>query len=250
MFSNMKLLIKIAIISTFSLSLSIASATCYAEENTGYSDIEETLQQMYHETVTSKQNTLESPLLIADTQNQILRTPGQTIFGAPFETGTKGNLLYQQIGRSAFRIQYYQIDEEASVFWRFEKPMDFRNRWFRMHYTGPIVPSHAYLVIDSDKIRNDGKFDVYFENTLTSRFVYFKLPDRMPYSNVKSIRLVMDPDAMETPHADFVILNLMLLPQDEDPLTKPADSDLSRFDWYTNPFSPENQIISNADKIR
>ena len=189
-------------------------------------------------------NTLAAPLFLADF-NTVGFAGTHSLLREQFTPGTKGDILFQQLADGGIRLRYRALKEEASFFWLFEKGMDLRNRWLRVRYSGLQVPRRVALEFDKGKSRNGSKFLVYLEDTLVGEEIFFKLPDGISFSNVETIRLVINPEDILRQNGDFVIRDLELLPEGKNPLAGPP-TDLKRFDWYAQPFEPENQASFNT----
>lgn len=202
----------------------------------------------YGDETTVDQSTLAAPLLLSQASLGKVTAFSRhlSLFDIPHTVGVKGEILYEQRDELGVRLEFRDLKEEAAFFWLFERPMDLRNRWVRVHYSGLRVPSCLKLEFDHDELRSDSQFDLYLENTLIGDTVYFKLPDKTAFAKIETLRLVLDPDSLEHNSADFVIHAIELVPAGEDPLGG-FESDLSRFDWYAEPLKPENRASFNTN---
>ena len=157
-------------------------------------------------------NTLASPLFLSEGGPELVSSKGISLSENPFLFGYEGDLEYEQMVNGVYRLRYHDLKKEAAFFFLLDEPMDLRNRWFRLRYSGVNLPSRMGLEFDHDELRLDAKFDVYLTKTTAIEGVYFKLPDKGTFSTVDSVRLVVRPEDDIEPDADFLILGMELLP--------------------------------------
>lgn len=207
------------------------------------------LEESYEDSSVVEHNTLAAPLLLGDPALGGLRVTSKNLsfFDVPHTSGYKGNLQFERKEDGSVRLQYRDLKEEAAFFWLFERPMDLKNRWVRMSYSGLLVPSRVALEFDHDEKRLDSRFNLYLDDSLTPQSVFFKLPDAAPFAEIETLRLVVSPKDLKGRSADFAILDLELLPTDANPLGK-VPSDLNRFDWYAEPLRAENRSSFNTER--
>lgn len=206
------------------------------------------LEEIYKNSSAVGNDTVAAPLLLGDPALGALRVTSKnlSLLDVPHTVGHKGNLVFERDGKAGVRIQYRDLKEEAAFFWLFERPMDLKNRWVRMSYSGLQVPSHVALEFDHDEKRSDSRFDLYLDNSLAPQSVLFKLPEAKPFAQIETLRLIVSPENLKNRNADFAILDLEILPAGTNPLGKPA-SDLTRFDWYAEPLKAENRASFNTE---
>ena len=191
-----------------------------------------------------KRNTLSPPLFSGGVFGNVSSIRNLSLLESPYQVGHLGSLDFKKMGETSFRIRYQDLEESASFFWIFEQKLDLRDRWLEIVYSSIVMPTRVDIVVDSKISRKDSTFPLYFENSLKPRKTYFKLPDRMPFSKVKKLRLVFEPEVARD--ADFMILDMNLLPLGAGPLGN-AVSDISRFDWYEQPFQAQNKAQFNTE---
>lgn len=206
------------------------------------------LEEKYEDSSVVEHNTLAAPLLLGDPVLGGLRVLSKnlSLLDVPHTVGYKGNLLFEENRDKSVRLQYQNLTEEAAFFWLFERPMDLKNRWVRMDYSGLLVPSRVALEFDHDELRADSGFDLFLDGSPATQSVFFKLPDAEPFAEIETLRLVISPDDLKNKSADFAILDLEILPTGADPLGE-APSDLNRFDWYAEPLKADNQSSFNTE---
>lgn len=205
---------------------------------------EDELQNQYYESEELNQNTLATPLRFAEKPEFINPLSGTSLLSGNVLEGSEGHLAYQAIDGLGYRLRFNELLGRASFFLVFDKPMDIRNRWFRLRYTGIGVPERLALVFDHDEKRNE-QFFVYLESSTNEEIVYFKLPDTIPYTDIHSVRLIADPELSEAELADFLILGIDILSETENPMAGLPETDLSRFDWFSNPLKADNEVALN-----
>lgn len=198
------------------------------------------------ESVAIGQDTLSAPLLLSQPQNLLSPVRG-SLLNQSSSAGFEGDLAYQKLAGDSYRLRYRDLKQAAAFFFLFEKPLDLKDRWVRVHYSGLHIPSHVKLELDHDEMRDDSEFDLYLNQQPQEGSVDFKLPDKEPFGDIHSLRLVMDPELLEDPYGDFLILGLELLPAGEGPLDQVAASDPSRFDAPWSPFDADNLTAVNPD---
>jgi len=212
------------------------------------------LQAERREAQTLRYNTLSAPL-VSTPAVSVPRAADPTGIDIPslldidYTVGYEGALSYRQLSedeRGIVRIRYSQLKEPAAFFFTFAETLDARNRWFRLRTTGLRLPERLALEFDHDEMRNDSRFYVYPENSAAPSSLFFKLPDKFPYSQIDSLRFIVDPETAGDLDGDFLILGLELLPPGADPLAKLPPSDLTRFEWYTDPFEADNEAPLNT----
>ncbi|MBI3316409.1 MAG: hypothetical protein HYZ85_00190 [Candidatus Omnitrophica bacterium] len=202
------------------------------------------MQNKYYETETFGKNTLAPPLRLAEKPAFVDPLNGISLLKKPLLEGFQGAMTYQALEGSGYRLRFDELSGHASFFLVFEKSLDLRNRWFHLRYAGTGVNQLA-IVFDHDEGRRDRPFFVYLESSVEPENVYFKLPSKFPYSEIHSLRLIANPDFTENHLADFMILGLDLLPEDSDPLASLPETDLGRFDWYSEPLQADNEVSVN-----
>jgi hypothetical protein len=168
---------------------------------------------------------------------------GSLLTPSAFEAGTAGDILFQKIGNTSFRLSYHNLKEDASFFWLFEKPVDMKDRWVQLDYSSVNVPATILLSIDSG-LHTDGIFTLPLENSLKPKSSFFKLPDRAPYNKVDKISLSFPSEAEN--HTDLLIYDLKLLPEGQSPLEE-TGLPLQDTQWYTQPLHPDNR--SKAEEL-
>lgn len=190
--------------------------------------------------------TLANPLLLSQTPRDPTEIPGTSLLAHPFKFGYQGDLSYRQIEDQVFRLRYEDLEEDSAFFFLFDEPLNLRNRWVRLRYFGEKIPSRLELQVESDLPRSDGRYDLYLAGSDHLESVYFKLPDKTPFGELDSIRLVIHPEEQRDPDADFMILGLELLPAGEGPLGNVSLTDRHRFENYAEPFEAQNQVSINT----
>lgn len=190
------------------------------------------------------ENTLAPPLLMGQPHAGNFPENSFSLFESPFQIGTKGSLVYQKLSGARFRIQSEGLKNEAAIFWLFEKPMDLRDRTVALHTVGK-VPSRIKMFLNYDKGSKDSGFDLFPEDSEKANAVYFKMPDRQDFGEIRSIRFSIDPEITEAAHFDFIILGLNFVPEGEDPIKNLPATDAARFDFYGTPFEPSNRLSTS-----
>lgn len=140
---------------------------------------------------------------------------GSSLLENLYNVSRFGDLEYQQVGDTSFRLRFQVLKEPAGFFWLLNKKLDLRNQWVRIIYSGTFVPEHAFLALNVKKLRADSLFLIYFQHSSMPETSYFKLPANLPEEEIHSLGLVFDADE---PPADFMIVGLEVLPPGEDPL--------------------------------
>ena len=163
-----------------------------------------------------------------------------------FETGYAGDILFEKVGNTSFRLNFRDQKEDASFFWLFKQPQDLRDRWVQIDYSSLKVPSKVYLQIDSGMPRTDGLFMITLEDSVTPKSSYFKLPNRNPYASAEKISMHFPAQGFEK-NADLMIYDLKLLPKNESPIAKTDESLLQTPDWYKRPIQAQNH--TSADEL-
>ena len=235
------------------LFLALILPAAHAEES-AESRIAE-LQAEQREAQTLRYHTLSAPLVsgglttTAVVPEEPVYAGGPSLLNGNYTVGYEGGISYRQLSENTkdiFRIRYSQLKEPAAFFFVFGEKLDARNRWFRLRYTGLRLPERLALEFDHDELRSDSRFYVYPENSAGPASLLFKLPDKFPYSEIDSLRFVVDPETAGDLDGDFLILGLELLPLETDPLAKLPETNLMRFDWYADPFEADNEAPLNA----
>ena len=193
------------------------------------------LESGYAEQVTVETGTLAAPLLLAHLGGHPDFQIAASLLAEPLEPAFSDNLSYEKIGNGGFRISGNALTEPGNFRIYFGEEKDLRNRWVRVRYTGRHVPARVKLDFNPSELRQEKNFDLYLENSLKSETVYFKLPDQRSLEIADSIGFLMEPDYVDDNLAEFTILGVDLLSENESPLDAMPQSDLSRFDWYSAP---------------
>ena len=163
-----------------------------------------------------QKNTLAPPLMGAGLSEGLAFGQALSLLDASFEPGHWGELAFQSEGERSFRLQSRDLKNPAGFFWLFEKPMDLRNRWVEVVYSGMAVPSQVTLNFDSRMPRTDGRFVLPLANSFEPKSGYFKLPDRLPFSKIRKLSFVFDPRYGKD--VEMMLLDLKVLPEGADPL--------------------------------
>lgn len=206
------------------------------------------LEDLYDESKEADRNTLAAPLLFSKSPAALPKLRGTSLLKEDYLLGYEGTIDYQMISGVGIRLNYGTLKEKTSFFLVFDKSMDLRNRWVRLVYTGLGAPPRLALEFDHDELRNDSKYYVYLDDSSRPESVLFKLPAKAAYSEIGSLRFVMEPEFAKDANADFLILDLEILPEESDPFGNFPESDLSRFDLFSEPFDADNELPVNAQK--
>ena len=161
-------------------------------------------------------DTLAPPLMGAASESPFGRGEGLSLLSPTLEPGYWGNLNYELVGEKSFRLQSRGLKSSAGFFWLFDKPMDLRDRWMEIVYSGIAVPKQVLLRLDSRVPTSDGGFIVPLKNSFEPKSGYFKLPDRQPFSKITKLSFAFDPRFGKD--VEMIILDLKVLPEGFDPL--------------------------------
>ena len=217
-------------ISLFALTLLFFFATPLKAQDVSAESKLEALKAEHHSTNQVGQNTLAAPLMSATAGASVTVTTGpipsametrrgvvEALFTDSTEIGSKGNLSYDQVAGQGVHVRLTREADQASLFFSFDSSKDLRNRWVRVRYSGMAVPESLTLRFDHDEARRED-FKIYPENSLESKFIFFKLPDKTSYADIHSMRFVMDPQDQQLLDADFMIEGLDVFAAGEEPL--------------------------------
>lgn len=192
------------------------------------------------------EHTLANPLLFSDLPALPQLGTTARLLELPAQIGYQGDILYQKLESGGFRIRYDDLKQKSSFFWLLDSPLDARDRWFRLRYTGTYTPLKMILSFDHDETRNDSHFMLFLEPSRGNEDVYFKIPDRIGFKEVESLRFTLDPSSMGESSGDFTILGLDLIPADENPLQS-AESGISHtFDHPLSILEADNRVSVNG----
>ncbi len=227
---------------TLHLILSLALTVSLLVPTTLRASVEEDLKS----TAEADQSTLVSPLLLSQPSEHFQVPDGTSLLKNPFEVGYEGDLQYEKLSDETFRLRYFDLTRDASFFFVFDKPLNLKDRWVRLRYTGLKLPSHLALELDFEERRSDTHYDLYLDQAPGLGSVYFKLPAKASFEQVDSLRLIMEPDHLASMDADFMILGLEIVPEGEGPLDNLGPSDYRHFEELSaNSFDAENQVPLN-----
>ncbi len=186
---------------------------------------EDDLSQRYQEGVAVKRNTIEAPLLTSDLGAGMLQTAVMGFQEQDVKVESSKNLKLQPVTNGAFRLQYEKLETPAEVAWRFEAPADLSNRWFRMDYSGLMIPPQVFLSANPMGSLHDENLNLFLENSSNPNSVYFKLPGKSNYQAVQLLKMIIDPSVLKEKSGDFMVLNLQMLPKNENPLMQTPKAD-------------------------
>ena len=193
--------------------------------------------------------TLSAPLASSLPLAAPLNLPPESLLGAAYTPGHEGEIFYEQVSDTTFRLKYLDLETEAFFYFLFEKPQDLRNRWMRLRYSGLKTPHKLTIRLDHAAYRSDTDFAVYPEDTLKPAQLFFKLPDKATFENVKSLGFVIDPSEEAAGRdGDFMILGLDLIEDEAVQSALLPETDLMRFDWYRDPFQSDNRTPGSTAK--
>ena len=193
-----------------------------------------------------EENTIASPLMFSDIPSIPLVGNHVELLSLPHQMGYQGDILYQKLDGDAFRIKFQDLKQKSAFFWVFDSPIDARDRWFRLRYSGIYAPSQMVLSFDHDEDRNDSNFNVFLDPSKDAKAVYFKLPEREGFSKVESLRFILDPEILKEDSGDFMVLGLELLPESDNPLAGLPATDPHRFDHPLSLMAADNQASVNG----
>ena len=159
-------------------------------------------------------NTLNPPLLLGALSDGLVNVRGSSLLQSPFEAGHSTGVNFEQVGETGFHLRYKGLNEPANFFWIFEEKLNLSNRWLQIIYSSLAIPETASLVVGTES-KSDSVFKIAFEDSVKPRAAFFKLPGHDSFSKIEKISIEFPEDKNGT--ADFMILDLKLLPEGETP---------------------------------
>jgi hypothetical protein len=188
-------------------------------------DEESNLRQKYHEVRTAKQQTIEAPLAGSILKVELKSLSELTLGGQKVTSSHTPNLKVREIGSRAVHISFEPLTDAAAYTWNMAAPKNFKDRWFRLRYSGSEIPAHVLLSVHSQSEAAPVLFDLYPAPSQTPAEIIFKLPAGPMFDKTTSLSLVMDPKLSPAVKGSFVLLELDTLPPDHNPLASNARVD-------------------------
>ncbi len=188
-------------------------------------DEESNLRQKYHEARTAKQQTIEAPLAGSILKDELKSLSEVTLGGQKATSSHTPNLKVREIGSRAVHISFEPLTEAAVYTWNLTAPKNFKDRWFRLRYSGSEIPAHVLLSVQSQVASAPALFDLYPSPSQTPAEILFKFPAGPMFDKTTSLSLVMDPKMAPSGKGSFVLLELEVLAPDHNPLAPKGQID-------------------------